>query len=328
MPVIIGRREFIAAFGGAAAAWPLGARAKQGAKSGRIGYLSSSSPPDVFLESFIRGMGAVGYGEGRDFVIEARYARRDYSKFPALADELLRAQVDLIVAGGPAFRTLRPAAVPVPVVFLFSGDPVEAGIVASFARPGGNVTGVSLLSLALSIKRLDLLKEAMPIMTRVAVLSNLTHPGELSELSATREAARALGLAIEHFDVESDDDFEPTFAAIAQSKCDGLIAFPDALKNFNNKKIVEFALRRRLPSIYGWRMYAEAGGLMSYGPVLDDVSVRVAVYVDKILKGAKPADLPVEQPTKLEMVVNLKTAKVLGLEIPHGLILRADALLE
>jgi len=328
MPVIIGRREFIAAFGGAAAAWPLGARAKQGAKLGRIGYLSSSSPPDVFLESFIRGMGAVGYGEGRDFVIEARYARRDYSKFPALADELLRAQVDLIVAGGPAFRTLRLAAVPVPVVFLFSGDPVEAGIVASFARPGGNVTGVSLLSLALSIKRLDLLKEAMPIMTRVAVLSNLTHPGELSELSATREAARALGLAIEHFDVESDDDFAPTFAAIAQSKCDGLIAFPDALKNFNNKKIVEFALRRRLPSIYGWRMYAEAGGLMSYGPVLDDVSVRVAVYVDKILKGAKPADLPVEQPTKLEMVVNLKTAKVLGLEIPHGLILRADALLE
>lgn len=328
MPVIIGRREFIAAFGGAAAAWPLGARAKQGAKSGRIGYLSSSSPPDVFLESFIRGMGAVGYGEGRDFVIEARYARRDYSKFPALADELLRAQVDLIVAGGPAFRTLRLAAVPVPVVFLFSGDPVDAGIVASFARPGGNVTGVSLLSLALSIKRLDLLKEAMPTMTRVAVLSNLTHPGELSELSATREAARALGLAIEHFDVESDDDFAPTFAAIAQSKCDGLIAFPDALKNFNNKKIVEFALRRRLPSIYGWRMYAEAGGLMSYGPVLDDVSVRVAVYVDKILKGAKPADLPVEQPTKLEMVVNLKTAKVLGLEIPHGLILRADALLE
>jgi len=215
MPVIIGRREFIAAFGGAAAAWPLGARAKQGAKPGRIGYLSSSSPPDVFLESFIRGMGAVGYGEGRDFVIEARYARRDYSKFPALADELLRAQVDLIVAGGPAFRTLRPAAVPVPVVFLFSGDPVEAGIVASFARPGGNVTGVSLLSLALSIKRLDLLKEAMPTMTRVAVLSNPTHPGELSELSATREAARALGLAIEHFDVESDDDFAPTFAAIA-----------------------------------------------------------------------------------------------------------------
>jgi putative ABC transport system substrate-binding protein len=178
------------------------------------------------------------------------------------------------------------------------------------------------------MKRVDLLKEAMPTMTRVAVLSNLSHPGEASELRATREAARALGLAIEHFEVGSDDDFEPAFAAIAQGKCDGLIAFPDALKNFNREKIVGFALRRRLPSIYGWKMYAEAGGLMSYGPVLDDVSVRVAVYVDKILKGVKPADLPVEQPTKLEMVVNLKTAKALGLEIPPGMILGADALLE
>jgi putative ABC transport system substrate-binding protein len=322
------RREFIILIGGVAAAWPLPAQAQQRAKPARIGYLSSSSPPDPNLESFIRGMGALGYGEGRDFVIEARYARRDYGQFPSLADELLRAQVDLIVAGGPAFRTWRLAAVPVPVVFLFSGDPVDAGIVASFARPGGNVTGVSLLSLDLSVKRLDLLKEAMPSMSRVAVLSNPTHPGEASELRATREAARALGLAIEHFEVESDDNFESAFAAIAQSKCDGLIAFPDALKNFNRQKIVAFALQRRLPSIYGWKMYAEAGGLMSYGPVLDAVSLRVAVYVDKILKGAKPADLPVEQPTKLEMVVNLKTAKALGLEIPPGLILRADELLE
>jgi len=321
------RRDFIAFVAGAAA-WPFTARAQQRAKPARIGYLSSSSPPDVNLESFLRGMGAVGYGEGRDFVVEARYAGRDYSKFPALADELLRAQADLIVAGGPAFRTWRLASVPVPVVFLFSGDPVDAGIVASFARPGGNVTGVSLLSLDLSVKRVQLLKEAMPAMTRVAVLSNPTHPGEVSELKATREAARAVGLAIEHFPVESDDGFEPAFTAIANSKCDGLLAFPDALKNFNRQKIVAFALRRSLPSIYGWKMYADAGGLMSYGPILDDVSVRVAVYVDKILKGAKPADLPVKQPTKLEMVVNLKTAKALGLEIPAGLILRADELIE
>src|SRR6516225_11539072 len=230
------RRDLIMLFGGVAAAWPLAAQTQQRVKPARIGYLSSSSPPDVNLESFIKGMVAVGHGEGRDFVIEARYARRDYSKFPALADELVRAQVDLIVAGGPAFRTWRLATVPVPVVFLFSGDPVDAGIVASFARPGGNVTGVSLLSLDLSVKRLDLLKEAMPSMTRVAVVSNPTHPGEVSELKATREAARKLGLAIEHFPVESDDDFEPAFAAIAASTCDGLIAFPDALKNFNRNK--------------------------------------------------------------------------------------------
>ena len=203
MAIYIRRRELIAALGSSPVAWPLAARAQQRAKPARIGYLSSSSPPDVNLESFIRGMGAIGYGEGRDFVVEARYAGRDYSKFPSLADGLLRTQVDLIVAGGPAFRTWRLAAVPVPVVFLFSGDPVDAGIVASFARPGGNVTGVSLLSLDLSVKRLDLLKEAMPSMTRVAVVSNPTHPGEVSELRATRQAARSLGLAIEQFDVES-----------------------------------------------------------------------------------------------------------------------------
>src|SRR5262249_8685453 len=155
------------------------------------------------------------------------------------------------------------------------------------------------------------LKEAMPTMTRVAVLANSTHPGEVSEMKATGEAARALGLAIEHFEVQTDDSFAAAFAAIAESKCDGLLAFPDGLKNFNRQKIVAFALRRGLPSIYGWKMYADAGGLLSYGPVLFDAQARLAVYVDKILKGAKPADLPVEQPTKLEMVVNRKTAKAL-----------------
>jgi len=175
---------------------------------------------------------------------------------------------DLIVAGGPASRAAPLAGASVPVVFGFSGDPVDAGIVASFARPGGNATGVSFLALDLSVKRLDLLKEAKPTMTRVAVLSNPDHAGDASELKATRETADALGLAIEHFEVRTDDGFEPMFAAIAQSKCDGLLAFPDALTNFNRQKIVAFALRGRLPSIYGWKMYAEAGGLMSYGPVL------------------------------------------------------------
>jgi putative tryptophan/tyrosine transport system substrate-binding protein len=183
-------------------------------------------------------------------------------------------------------------------------------------------------SLDLSVKRVDLLKEAKPAMTRVAVLSNPDHAGDASELKATRETADALGLVIEHFEVRTDASFDPAFAAIAQSKCDGLLAFPDALTNFNRQKIVAFALRRRLPSIFGWKMYVEAGGFMSYGPIQHDAFARLAVYVDKILKGAKPADLPVEQPTKLEMAINLKTAKALGLEIPPGLILRADELIE
>jgi putative ABC transport system substrate-binding protein len=322
------RRDFITLLGGAASAWPLAARGQQRGKPARLGYLSAGSPPDNNFESFLAGMRALGYGEGRDFVIEVRYAARDYSRFPALVEELLSARVDLIVAGGPDSGAAPLAAASVPVVFGFSGDPVDAGIVASFARPGGNATGVSFLSLDLSVKRIDLLKEAKPAMTRVAVLSNPDHAGDASELSATRETARKLGLAIEHFEVRSDDGFEPVFAAIAASKCDALLSFPDALTNFNRQKIVAFALRRRLPSIYGWKMYAEAGGLMSYGPVQHDAFARLAVYVDKILKGAKPADLPVEQPTKLEMVVNLKTAKALGLEIPPGLILRSDELIE
>jgi putative ABC transport system substrate-binding protein len=322
------RREFITLLGSAAVAWPLAASAQQRGKPARIGYLSATSAPDFNLESFLAGMRALGYSEGRDFVLEARYADRNYSRFPDLLEELLRARVDVIVTGGPAFRTAPLAGLPIPVVFGFSGDPVDAGIVASLARPGGNVTGVSFLSLDLSIKRVELLKEAMPTMTRVAVLANSTHPGELSEMKATREAARALGLAIEHFEVQTDESFAPAFAAIAESKCDGLLAFPDALKNFNRQKIVAFALSRRLPSIYGWKMYADAGGLLSYGPVLYDAQARLAVYVDKILKGAKPADLPVEQPTKLEMVVNRKTAKALGLEIPPGLILRADVVID
>ena len=322
------RREFLTLLGGAAVGWPIAAHGQQRAKPARIGYLSAASPPDNNLESFRGGMRALGYGEGRDFVLEVRYAGRDYSRFPALVEELLRTRIDLMVAAGPASRAAPFAAASVPVVFGFSGDPVDAGIVASFARPGGNATGLSFLSLDLAVKRLDLLKEAMPTMTRVAVMSNPDHAGDASELRATRETARALGLATEHFEVRTDDSFEPVFAAIAESKCDGLLAFPDALTNFNRQRIVAFALRRRLPSIYGWKMYADAGGLMSYGPVLHDAHARLAVYVDKILKGAKPADLPVEQPTKLEMVVNLKTARAIGVEISPGLILRADELIE
>jgi putative ABC transport system substrate-binding protein len=321
------RREFITLLGAAAAAWPVVTRAQPREKLARIGYLSASSPPDNNFASFLTGMRALGYAEDRDFVVEVRYAHRDYTRFPVLVEELLRARVDLILAAGPASRAA-PLAGSVPVVFGFSGDPVDAGIVASFARPGGNATGVSFLSLDLSVKRVDLLKEAKPAMTRVAVLSNPDHAGDASELKATRETADALGLVIEHFEVRTDASFDPAFAAIAQSKCDGLLAFPDALTNFNRQKIVAFALRRRLPSIFGWKMYVEAGGFMSYGPIQHDAFARLAVYVDKILKGAKPADLPVEQPTKLEMAINLKTAKALGLEIPPGLILRADELIE
>jgi putative ABC transport system substrate-binding protein len=265
------------------------------------------------MDIFRQGMGAVGYVEGRDFVLEARFAHRDYSRFPALVEELLSTKVVLIVLGGPASRAAPFAEKSVPVVFGFSGDPVDAGIISSFARPGGNATGISFLQLDLAPKRVDLLKEAVPSISKVAVLSNPDHAGDVSELRATRDAAGQRGLALQHFEVRTDDSFKPTFTAISQSGCNALLTFPDALTFFHRGAIADFALREHLPSIFGWKPYAEAGGMMSYGPILRDNFARLAVFVDKILKGAKPADLPVEQPTKFELVINLKTAKALGL---------------
>jgi putative ABC transport system substrate-binding protein len=321
------RRGFITLLGGVSVC-PLGARAQQPGKPVRIGYLSATSAPDVYMEIFRQGMGGVGYLEGRDFVIEARFAHRDYGRFPGLIEELLSAKVALIVMGGPASRAAPFAAKSVPVVFGFSGDPVDAGIVSSFARPGGNATGISFLQLDLAPKRVDLLKEAVPAINKVAVLSNPDHAGDVSELRATRDAARQRGLAIQHFQVRTDDSFEPAFTAISQSGCNALLAFPDALTFFHRRAIADFAVRGGLPSIFGWKPYVEAGGMMSYGPILRDNFARLAVFVDKILKGARPADLPVEQPTKFELVVNLKTATALGLELPWFLQQRADEVIE
>jgi putative tryptophan/tyrosine transport system substrate-binding protein len=324
----IERRKFLATLGGAAVAWPIAARAQQPVKPVRIGYLSATSAPDANMDIFRQGMGTVGYVEGRDFVLEARFAHRDYSRFPALVEELLSTKVVLIVLGGPASRAAPFAEKSVPVVFGFSGDPVDAGIISSFARPGGNATGISFLQLDLAPKRVDLLKEAVPSISKVAVLSNPDHAGDVSELRATRDAAGQRGLALQHFEVRTDDSFKPTFTAISQSGCNALLTFPDALTFFHRRAIADFALREHLPSIFGWKPYAEAGGMMSYGPILRDNFARLAVFVDKILKGAKPNDLPVEQPTKFELVINLKTAKALRLEVPWFLQQRADEVIE
>jgi putative tryptophan/tyrosine transport system substrate-binding protein len=322
------RREFITLLGSAAAAWPPAAAAQQPAKVVRIGYLSASSAPDVYFEFFREGMAAVGYVEGHTLIIEVRFAHRDYSRFPRLVEELLSAKVGLIVMGGPASTAARYAEKFVPVVFSFSGDPVDAGIISNFARPGGNATGISFQQRDLAPKRVDLIKEAAPAISRIAVLSNPDHAGDAAELAATRDAARHLDVAIEHFPVRTDASFEDAFARITHSECNALLAFPDALTFFNRIAIADFALRRRLPSVFGWKPYAEAGGLISYGPVLRDNFARLAVFVDKIVKGAQPADLPVEQPTKFELVINLKTAKAIGVELPWFLQQRADEVIE
>ena len=321
------RRQFITLLGGVAAS-PISARAQQAKKPVRIGYLSAASAPDVNLENFKEGMRGIGYLEGRDFIMEIRYAQRDYSRFSALVQELLHAKVDLIVTGGPAAQAAPLAGPAVPVVFGFSGNPVELGIAASFARPGGNATGLSFLALDLAAKRVEMLKEVAPAITRIAVLSNPEHAGEPTELRVTREAAGKLGLGIDYFPVRADADFEPAFGKIAQSDCNALLAFPEALTIFHRQAIATFTKDASLPSIFAWKPFVQAGGLMSYGPNLRDSFARLAFYVDKILKGSKASDLPVEQPTKLELVINSGTAKHIGIPLPPSLAFRADEVIE
>jgi putative ABC transport system substrate-binding protein len=322
------RREFIVGLGSALTVPGTLTHGQQAARTARIGYLSAASEPDPNIETFRQGMHALGYVQGRDFVLEVRYAHRNYARLPSLVRELLAAKVELIVTGGASSRGAPFAAQSVPVVFGFSGDPVDAGIVASFARPGGNATGISFLALDLAAKRAELIKEVAPQIKRIAVLSNPEHPGEVSELRVTRESAQKLGIETQYFAADSDAAIPAALQAIAESQCDALLTFPDALTLFHRQRIGAFALSRRLPSVFGWKVYVDAGGLVSYGPILRLSHARLAYFVDRILKGAKPADLPVEQPTTLELVLNLKTAKELGLTLPPTLLARADQVIE
>jgi putative ABC transport system substrate-binding protein len=300
------------------------AAAQPTAKIARIGFLALTTGPTSQYEAFRQGLQSLGYGEGKNINIEYR-AAEDRSRLTELANELVQSKVDVIVAQGAALLPAKTATQSIPIVFGLSGDPVEAGFVASVARPGGNMTGVTLLALELVGKRLELLKEAVPRVSRVAVLANPEHPGEKRELEETRAAARSLGLTLQYVEVKRSADFDKAFDAINKDHADGLLVFPDILTMTHRQRIAEFTTKSRLPGMFGWQVYVEAGGLMSYGPDLVDIyRKRIAVYVDKILKGAKPADLPVEQPTKFELVINLKTAKQIGLTIPPNVLARAD----
>jgi putative ABC transport system substrate-binding protein len=233
-----------------------------------------------------------------------------------------------MVLGGAASRAAPLAASRVPVVFGFSGDPVEAGLVKSFSRPGGNTTGVSFLALELAAKRVDVLKDVAPAMVRLAFLSNPDHPGEGSELRVSERAAVRLGVDTQYFPAKNSAELRQALNAIASSGCDGLLLFPDALTLFHVKDIASFALEQKLPSMYGWRVFAQNGGLITYGPNLRDAFARLATYVVKIINGASPANLPVEEPTRIETIVNLRTAKRIGLTISSALLLRADEVIE
>jgi putative tryptophan/tyrosine transport system substrate-binding protein len=305
------------------------ARAQQPKKVPRIGYLSNTDPAreSTRAEGIRVGLRQLGYIEGQNIAIEYRYSEGKQDRQPELAAELVRLKVDIIViAGGDTvIRSAQNATKTIPIVLTGSGsDPVKAGFVESLARPGGNVTGVTLLSRELGGKRLELLKEAVPKVARVAVLYDPAIPGTTREVKEDLPVpARALGLTIQPWEVRDADGFDRVFAALNKERPDGLYA-PGGGRAANEKRIPGFALKSQLPSMYGIRAYVDAGGLMSYTADLADSYRLVATYLDKILKGAKPADLPVEQPTRFELVINLKTAKQIGLTIPPNVLARAD----
>jgi putative ABC transport system substrate-binding protein len=302
------------------------AEAQQPGKISRLGILANVASPQI--DALRQGLRDAGYVEGQNIIIETRYAEGKLERLPDLAAELVQLKVDVIVSIGPATPYAAKSIKSIPVVMGYSGDPIDAGIVASLARPGGNVTGMTFFAAELAGKRVELLKQAVPGISRLAVLANPRHAGEQRELRETQLVAQALALALQYLMVKAPGDFHEAFGAITRERADALITFPDALTLAHRKEIADFSARRRIPSISGWSEFAEAGGLITYGPNLFDSFKRVAVYVDKILKGTKPQDLPVEQPTTLELVVNLKTAKQIGLTISPNVLAKADKVIK
>ena len=307
------------------------AKAQQPGTVPRIGFLITSSPSVIAprIEAFQQGLRELGYVEGKNVVIERRYAEGKLDRLPALAVELVRIQVDVIVTSGPtATRPAKEATSTIPIVMTFDDDPVGSGFVASLTRPGGNITGLSTLSPEISGKQLELLKEIVPRLGRVAVMGTTTRQGTAQNLREMEPAATAFGVKLQYLDVADPKDIESVFRAASKGRADAVLVLQSPVFNPQRAQIADLALKNRLPAAYPRREFVEAGGLMSYGVSSSDLDRRAATYVDKILKGAKPADLPVEQPTKFELVINLKTAKQIGLTIPPNVLARADKVIK
>ena len=327
------RRAFISTLTGGLLAAPLAAEAQPAAKVARIGFLSTSLAANPHLtDAFGQGLRDLGYVEGRTVVIEYRDAEGNLERLPALAAELVALKVDVIVSPNtPAALAAKQATRTLPIVFVGVGEPVASGLVSSLARPGGNVTGLSVVSPELVGKWLELLTQAVPEVSRVAVLRQ---PGAMDErtekdmLKGAEVAARALGVRLQFVEARSSADLERAFSDMIRERAGALTVRPAPMFVSERRRLVALAAKNRLPAVYPWREFVDAGGLMAYGPNLADLYRRAAPYVDKILRGAKPGDLPVEQPTKFELAINLKTAKALGLTIPPSLLQRADQVIE
>jgi putative ABC transport system substrate-binding protein len=327
------RRTFMAMFTGGIVVAPFAAEAQQAAKSARIGYLAgnlAANPPQH--EAFRQGLRDLGYVEDRNLVIEYRSAEGKFERLPALAAELVALKVDVIVTSEtPAALAAKQATRTIPIVFSFAVDPVTSGLVASLARPGGNVTGLATLLPELVGKRLEQLTQAVPGVSRVAVLWQPGSQVERTEkdvLKRAEVAARAVGVRLQFVEARGPETFDRAFSDMTSARVGALTVLGSAMFFNERRRLVDLAAKNRLPAVYGLREYVDAGGLLSYGPNVGDLYRRAATYVDRILKGAKPGDLPVEQPTKFELVINLKTAKALGLTIPQSLLHRADEVIQ
>jgi putative ABC transport system substrate-binding protein len=323
------RREFIALLGGAAATWPLAARAQQAGKMPTIGFLGASTPlfESQRVTPFVQRLRELGWIEGRTVAIEYRWSEDRSERFTEIAAEFVRLKVDVIVATGGAVLAAKQATSVIPIVFPVAGDPVRAGYVDSLARPGGNVTGLSLQQADLASKRLELLREVVPGLRRLAIMANINNSAAVLELHEVEAAAATLGLEAATSEIRRAGDIVPAFEAL-KGRADAVYVVAEPLVVTNRARIHTLAVAARLPVIYSSGEYVEAGGLMSYGPNLPDFFRRAADIVDKVLHGAKPADIPVQQPTKFDLVVNLTTAKALGLTVPDKLLALANEVIE
>jgi putative ABC transport system substrate-binding protein len=330
MPVTIGRRQLIAALGGAAAAWPLAARAQQPAVP-MIGFLNSASPDGYvpMVAAFRQGLKEAGYVESQNVTVEYRWAEGQYDRVPMIALELVGRQVAVLVANSPGVSALKAAITTTPIVFTTAGDPVQLGLVASMSRPGGNVTGATMLAVELVPKRLELAHELAPTASVIAALINPANPSTAEPQSRDLlAAARTLGLQLHVVHASTERDFDTVFANLARLRPRALVIGSDGFFISRNEQLATLAVRHAMPAIFQDRAFAAAGGLMSYGGSLPEAYRQAGIYTGRILKGEKPADLPVVQPTKFALIINLKTARVLGLDIPPTLLARADEVIE